>query len=279
MKKINTGFVVDPTIQQPFTTKSLDFLQDNSKEMIYAICRNLVTMSGRTYNTSTPYYIAQNQMGITISDGFVFFNDELYVMTENTGTLDYAIIDTTADATYDPLLFTDNVSRNVHNNRRLSFTSTLAGSLFAIADIVSVQTPVVANPVVANTSATITGITSTDYTIKFNSEISDVDGINNTTTGVITPTRSGVYSVSASVIVTGITALAVNFGLSLYKNGAFYRTLDTKLDTNFSPVMYLSGTLGVVCNGTTDNFEIRIGLDGAQTYNLYICNLVVSKIN
>lgn len=279
MKKINTSFVVDPTIQQPFTTKSLDFLQMNSKEMIYAICRNLVTMSGRTYSSSVPYYIAQNNMGIITSDGFIFFNDELYVMNENTASLAYAIVDTTADATYDPLLFTDNVSRNVHNNRRLTFTSTALGSLFAVADIVSVTTPVVANPVVATTATLISGITSTDYTVKYNSEISDLDGINNTTTGVITPNKAGIYSVSASANLQGFSGAGTDVDLCLYKNGTLVRVLQRKNTTYFIPDIYLEGNLGVACNGTTDNFEIKIQLSTSSTHNLYISNLVVSKIN
>lgn len=138
MKKINTGFAVDPSPQQPFTTKSLDFLQDANKDMIAALCRNIISNHGLTYSSSVPYFISQYNTSF-ISDGAVFFNGELYILEENVTTLAYATIDTTPNATADPLLFSDGVGRNVHNNRYLTFTNTLSGSLFAIADIVNVS--------------------------------------------------------------------------------------------------------------------------------------------
>lgn len=278
MKKINTGFVVDPTIQQPFTTKSLDFLQMNSKEMIYAICRNLVTMSGRTYSPTVPYFIAQNNMGIITSDGFIFFNDELYVLDENTASLPYLIVDTTADATYDPLLFTDNVSRNVHNNRRLTFTSTLAGSLFADADVVDIKKPLVVSPLVAQLLTTVTGITSVDYVVKFASETSDVDGINNTTTGVITPIKAGIYNVNTSVVLDNFTSAGFDISLSIIKNGVLYKNLQNKSTDNFFPIIHLNGNYGIYCNGTTDYFTINVGLDGSTAHDLIRADIVVNKI-
>lgn len=278
MKNINTGFVVDPTIQQPFTTKSLDFLQRNSKEMIYAICRNLVTMSGRTYSFSTPYYISQNDIASFTSDGYIFFNGELFIMTENTASLDYAIVDTTADATYDPLLFTDNVNRNVHNNRYLTFTSTALGSLFAIANIVNVQTPLIVSPLVAQLLTTVTGITSVDYVVNFASETSDVDGINNTTTGVITPIKAGIYNVNTSVVLDNFTSAGFDISLSIIKNGTLYKNLQNKSTDNFFPIIHLNGNYGIYCNGTTDYFTINVGLDGSTAHDLIRADIVVNKI-
>lgn len=136
MKKINTSYVVDPSILQPFTTKSLDFLQNGNKEMIEALCRNIISFQDYSYNTTTPYLIGNINTPFP-SDGVVFFNGELYIMTENTAGLTYATIDTTPDSVADPLLFTDSITRAVHNNRYLSYTNTLAGSLFAVSDIVS----------------------------------------------------------------------------------------------------------------------------------------------
>jgi hypothetical protein len=136
MKKINTGFAVDPSPQQPFTTKSLDFLQDSNKQMIEIICLWIIRKEGYTYSTTVPYYISGYATGFT-SEGTIFFNGELYIMEENYATLAYATIDTTPSF-IDPLLFSDGVGRNVHNNRYLTFTNTLSGSLFSMADIVNV---------------------------------------------------------------------------------------------------------------------------------------------
>ena len=138
MRKIDVTQIVDPLIQQPFTGLSLDFLQEGNKQMMFAICQNIIKSHGLTYNVSVPYLIsATSNTGFTC-DGVVFFNDEIYIMRENFASLTYATIDTTPDATADPLLFTDSINRNVHNNRYLEFTNTLSGSLFAIADIINI---------------------------------------------------------------------------------------------------------------------------------------------
>jgi len=138
MKKIDVSQIVDPSIQQPFTGLSLDFLQEGNKQMIFAICQNIIKSHGLTYNVAVPYLISATSNAGFPSDGIVFFNDELYIMRENVASLTYAVIDTTPDTVADPLLFTDNVTRNVHNNRYLEFTNTLSGSLFAIADIIDI---------------------------------------------------------------------------------------------------------------------------------------------
>jgi hypothetical protein len=189
MKNINTSFVSDPSIQQPFTTKSLDFLQSASKQVIATICRNIVKNHGLTYSATVPYQLSQSTGLVSFTtDGAIFFNDEVYILEENASSALYATIDTTADATADPLLFSDLVNRDVHDNRYLTFTNTLAGSLFAVADIVDVSNPVAPfAPLIAYATSVPAVAISSSYTLLFNNEETDASNINNPATGAITP--------------------------------------------------------------------------------------------
>lgn len=145
MRKIDVSQIVDPSIQQPFTGLSLEFLQDGNSQMVYAICQSIIKNSGRAYSTSVPYLFSLTSNAGFTSDGVVFFNGELYVMTENTASYDYAIVDTTPDPIADPVLFTDAINRNVHNNRYLTYQVGSSGALFNINNIVNVNTPVTTN--------------------------------------------------------------------------------------------------------------------------------------
>ena len=136
MRKIDVSQIVDPNIQQPFTGLSLDFLQTGEKQMIFAICQNILKSKGFAYSATVPYLISPTSNAGFTSDGIIFYGGELYIMRENVASLQYTVIDTTPDATADPLLFTDNVSRNVHNNRYLTFSASATGALFDFNNIV-----------------------------------------------------------------------------------------------------------------------------------------------
>lgn len=136
MRKIDVSQIVDSNIQQPFTGLSLDFLQTGEKQMIFAICQNILKSKGFAYSATVPYLISPTSNAGFTSDGIIFYGGELYIMRENVASLQYTVIDTTPDATADPLLFTDNVSRNVHNNRYLTFSASATGALFDFNNIV-----------------------------------------------------------------------------------------------------------------------------------------------
>lgn len=52
MNRINTSFIVDPNIQQPFTGRSLKFLQDSvENQLAYA----LIGLIGESYSAAIPY--------------------------------------------------------------------------------------------------------------------------------------------------------------------------------------------------------------------------------
>jgi hypothetical protein len=137
---------IDPTQEtatswSPYKVESKAFMQDANKEMIAALCINIITNHGLTYSGTTPYLITTSNVitpiGIYLpnSDGAVFYNGELYLMLENTG-LTYAVIDNSINTAADPTTFSDGTTHNIHKNRYLNFTNTSAGSLFAVADIV-----------------------------------------------------------------------------------------------------------------------------------------------
>lgn len=155
MKRINTSFASDPYIQQPFTTKSLDFLQNGNKEIIAGLCVNLIENTDGGYNETIPYLISSIPIPSTIfSNYYVFFNGELYIAPDNVGLL-YAKINTAPDVTADPLLFTDSINRNVHDNRYIEYTNTLSGSLFAVANVRDIRrkTPLTLTPLLNSWNA------------------------------------------------------------------------------------------------------------------------------
>lgn len=134
MNRIKTSDVLDPSIQQPFTARSLDFLQDSNKDMVKGIVLSLI---GSIYDASK-YYIISGLQGYgtnQISEGYVFFNGELYYCAGKTSTTAIAntlvlTIDTTTsiNSPYDPVRFTDNIERAVHLLRRFVMTDAVSGT-------------------------------------------------------------------------------------------------------------------------------------------------------
>ena len=261
MKNINTSFVSDPSIQQPFTTKSLDFLQSGNKQALAIICRNIVKNHGLTYSATVPYLLTINMNSPIVpfnGDGTVFFNDEIYILQENTSSALYAVIDTTPDATADPLLFSDLVNRDVHDNRYLTFTNTLAGSLFAIADIVDVSSTIF-KPLIANQTTGLTVAISSTGTVKFANEEIDVNNINNTSTGAITPAVLGNYLMSINV--SGAFAAAgsaiESVTVSIYKNGSSYKLIG-QITADKTGTLFFTGSFGIVVGNIADVFTVVV---------------------
>lgn len=131
MNKIDTSQIVDPTSQQPFTGKSLTFLQDATFDSLNALARGIV--GGQNYSTSVVYSLN----GLTISasviaNGYVFYNGEVYfVVGANTTAyvnVPVLIAYNPIDAAYDPIMFSDGVNKNVHNIRYLQIADQLTGT-------------------------------------------------------------------------------------------------------------------------------------------------------
>lgn len=132
MNKIITSNILDPTIQQPFTGNSLEFLQNATKESILGV---ILSQIGDSYDSTKAYVLlglypyGTNQY----KDGYILWNGEIWYSTGKTSTTAFANVAVmnetiTNDGTADPVTFTDGVSRNVHNVRRLVLSDAVSGS-------------------------------------------------------------------------------------------------------------------------------------------------------
>ena len=131
MKRIDTSFVIDPSIQQPFTVKSLDFLQDSMEEVAGVIARKLV--KDRGYSSNAPFKILQ----VDSQKWWVYVGGMLWLYDATTTPMgaNIATISNPSNAA-DPLQFSDGINRNVHNERVLVPTvGTLGFGIFDLADL------------------------------------------------------------------------------------------------------------------------------------------------
>lgn len=175
MNNIKTSDVVDPTIQQPFTARSLKFLQDGFKEMVRGVGESILGDTLTSYSASAGVAISgctYNGPATTIFGGFIYYAGELYLFPGAASLNTFVqtavvVLDETNDATADPLIFTDTVSRNVHKVRKLKVVDQASGSgLFNLSALIEAR-PVLkyVNPASYTTASasneTITGSTYT----------------------------------------------------------------------------------------------------------------------
>jgi hypothetical protein len=135
MKRIDTSFVIDPSIQQPFTVKSLDFLQDSMEEVAGVIARKLV--KDRGYSSNAPFKILQ----VDSQKWWVYVGGKLWLYDATTTPMgaNIATISNPSNAA-DPLQFSDGINRNVHNERVLVPTvGTLGFGIFDLADLIDLS--------------------------------------------------------------------------------------------------------------------------------------------
>ena len=131
MNKIITTDVVDPLVQQPFTADSLDFLQDANKEMIKAYALSVI---GKIYDP-TKYYIISglDSYGThQYKEGYVFHDGELYYCPGKSSTTAFSGVPvlslTETNASFDPVIFSDNTPHSVHKIRRFVMIDASSGS-------------------------------------------------------------------------------------------------------------------------------------------------------
>jgi hypothetical protein len=161
MNKIDTSQVVSLTSKQPFTSKSLAFLQDATKEGLLGLVTGMI---GNAYNSATAYILygvdayGTNQY----NDGYILYGGELYYCAGKTTTTAFSnvavmTITVANDATADPVTFTDNVIKNVHNVRTIVLSDALTGTgTFDLSAAVYLNTSWVA-PTLLNSWADIGG--------------------------------------------------------------------------------------------------------------------------
>ena len=119
----------------PIKSGTLQFLQDAHKETIAGLITNILPnpdpntiyiLSGCKNSTVAPIH--------TLSAGIIYYNSEVFNFDGATFTLTglqkaYARIETTQYLTNaDPVQFTDGVSRNVHNIRKIVIENTITSS-------------------------------------------------------------------------------------------------------------------------------------------------------
>ena len=140
MKRIDTTQIVSPTSKQPFTGRSLAFLQDYDVEDKAAIIKALITTNLGSYSLTTGYIIS----GCVLSDsnkditaGEIFYGGNFYEVTAVNGTTNPCclVLTKTQDATADPLIFSDSVSKTVHNIFKFVATDATVGTHEGVNDI------------------------------------------------------------------------------------------------------------------------------------------------
>lgn len=151
MNRIITTDISDPTIQQPFTGNSLDFIQDANKEVALA---NALKMIGDSYD-NTKAYVLQGVYAYGTNqykEGYILYGGEIYYTAGKASTTAFTnipvmTITITNDVTADPITFSDGVSRNAHNVRRLVLSDAVSGSGdFDLADAIYLQDSIAYTP-------------------------------------------------------------------------------------------------------------------------------------
>jgi hypothetical protein len=148
MKILSTSYITD-TAQMPIKGGTLAFLQQANQEVFAAIMQQQI---GNNYNSNYGYILwgclnTGTGSNYIISDGAVLFNGEVFLVDAVNFTLTgenvaIGVITTTQYITdADPVTFTDEVSRNVHNIRKIVFQQGLSGTTntFNYANAVNMQ--------------------------------------------------------------------------------------------------------------------------------------------
>lgn len=170
MKKIDTTQIVDPTSQQPFTGKSLKFIQDANLEVIAAA---MLAQIGSSYSATTVYVLS----GLTISanviaNGYVFYGGEIYTIigADTTAYADVPVIkfQQPYDSTIDPIMFSDGVNKYVHELPQFYIDNGVSGSTAYgdYADVVFIKNreTTVVKPSAFNGTAGYLKITGSEFT-------------------------------------------------------------------------------------------------------------------
>lgn len=139
MNTIDTSLIVDPNVQQPFTGPSLAFLQNATLEAISNVVKGLAYPS---YSSSQVYVLYGCERtgaadgaasgAAAVAAGAVFYNGEVFTVPAfsttniNSQTLYSALVSTSVSP--DPVLFSDNSSKNVHFQRQWVVSQSGSGS-------------------------------------------------------------------------------------------------------------------------------------------------------
>jgi hypothetical protein len=141
MEEISISQISDTNKQQPFTGKSLQFLQNAIRKDEAGIIEALVTKIVGSYSLTVPYVIS----GCVLSDsnkdvtaGTLFYGGKFYETTSVNGTTNVArfIKTKSQDATADPITFSDSSTGSVHDIYKYVPTDVASGGDFVATDLV-----------------------------------------------------------------------------------------------------------------------------------------------
>lgn len=231
MKRISVNQIVSPTSRQPFTGRSLTFLQDALDEDKAAFIKAMITANKGSYSLTVPYVIS----GCVVSDsnkdvtaGEIFYGGKFYETTAVNGTTNTArfILTKTQDATADPLVFTDSVSKNVHDIYKYVPTDVASGGDFLSTDLVSAYGSNSVTTTTLNNGQTITTTTTSGGPLAYNTDsyvysYYVVGGILYLNFEVVfTVTTGGIFSAFHLPLPTGITKLTSLTAAQSFKGSA-----------------------------------------------------------
>jgi len=135
MDNINTSFISDPTIAQPLTGPSLDFLQNATREVVTAVLQSRIGDVPDATKGYILYGMVRTPLGgsdFSYTAGAASFNGEVYlfdaVASLTVNDTDVLSITTTNTDPADPITFTDLVPRNVLDTRKLTIADAASGS-------------------------------------------------------------------------------------------------------------------------------------------------------
>jgi hypothetical protein len=275
MKTILTTSISDPNIQQPFTGKSLTFLQDNLADVADGISKFLV--GDRNYTTSDFYVVSGLRDTGTppvyaIAEGWIFYNGELYYCSGYAGNPANDVIGTittTYDATIDPVTFTDGVARSVHQVKTIVLSDGVLGSGdIDYVDLIFSQDGFYRMFAQGEYSgSTAAGATVTPLS---SSEL-DPNSWLNGATGRFTPLKAGYYEVNAHFRISVPVAAAVMTSVMfISKNGSSVQTVGGMVgDVGYDNNRYAFNSHIVYMNGTTDYLELTIVQDVATACSYF----------
>ena len=86
MQKIDTTQIVDPTSLQPFTGRSLEFLQDSLDIDKAGIIKAFITQTVGSYSLTVPYVISGcvvSDSGKDVTAGEIFYGGKFYETTDH----------------------------------------------------------------------------------------------------------------------------------------------------------------------------------------------------
>lgn len=141
MKKLSTVEITD-SASMPLKSGSLEFLQEAHRETTTAL---VVSMLGFTPNNITPYIINGCQISnagslYSVTAGYIYYNGEIFKVNSSSFNLGggeqvWGKITNVSYPSADPVLFGDNVLRNVHLDRVVVFESNTSGDILYINSV------------------------------------------------------------------------------------------------------------------------------------------------